>query len=516
MKAVFYLTDEGLTCYKESESLVDTFKWEDIELIDAYLTALSEQAQVSIVIDVVDEDIYFEWAPKLLPWEKKAFLERRKARFESDELALSVVQWTNYNKESEGGRKEELILISLLANNEVFSGFLTKLEEAQILVTHLYSKPFLLVDYFKKCIKPYLKWSKKELEHPILLVCRVSEYTFRQVFLYEGYLRISRLVELEHDSADMRQSLVHETKLAVAYVRSQNLLPAEAEIGLLFLDSDAELLNGLFDSCKREGLVTKESEGKLFKALTFNELTKQKQYCNLENARCFSQPAMVDFILNEKPNSFYSNSYIKKIKAFILGRQLFIGLNILLLLAGLYYIVIAGVDSVVSWEKQGLLEQKISEHQSEVKRLKEVVKFQDDAQHVKASVEFSEAVLHLKLNRVINFDIQQWSDVFARHEEHIQLSEMDWKTLGRFDSRQSEITLNAWVFPFYDAYKDPVKWVDDFVEDFKGLPGVELVELQKEPLNRNLSQQLIMDVTKESVDALPFTIKIRVKDVEPK
>ncbi len=516
MKAVFYLTDEGLTCYKESESLVDTFKWEETELIDTYLAALSEQTEVSIVIDVVDEDIYFEWAPKLLPWEKKPFLDRRKARFDSEKLALSVVQWTNYTKESEGGRKEELILISLLASNEVFSGFLAKLEEAQILVTHLYSKPFLLVDYFKKRIKSYLKWSKKELEHPFLLVCRVSEYAFRQIFLHEGYLRISRLVELEHDSADMRQSLVHETKLAVAYVRSQNLLPTEAEIGLLFLDSDAELLKGLFDLCKQEGLVTTEKEAKLFKALTFDELTKQKQYCHLDGNRCFSQPAMVDFILNEKPKSFYSNPYIEKIKAFILGRQVFIGLNILLLLGGLYYTVIAGVDSVVSWEKQGLLEQKITEHQSEVQRLKEVVKFQDDAQHVKASVEFSEAVLHLKLNRVVNFDIQQWSDLFARHEEHIQLSEMDWKTLGRFDSRQSEIILNAWVFPFYDAYKDPVKWVDDFVEDFKRLPGVELVELQKEPLNRNLSQQLIMDITKESVSALPFTVKIRVKDVESK
>ncbi|HIE41011.1 MAG TPA: hypothetical protein EYP76_06290 [Thiomicrorhabdus sp.] len=278
MKAVFYLTDEGVTCYKEKESLVDTFKWEDTELIDAYLSTLSERVQVSIVIDVMDEDIYFEWAPKLLPWEKKSFLDRRKARFESAELALSVVQWTNYSKESEGGRKEELILLSLLADNDVLSGFLTKLEEAQVLITHLYSKPFLLVDYFKKRIKPYLKWSKKDLERPFLLISRVSEYTFRQIFLYEGHLRISRLVELEHDSVDMRQALVHETKLAISYVRSQDLLPVEAEIGLLFLDSDAELLNGLFDSCKQEGLVTKESEGKLFKALTFDELTQQKQY----------------------------------------------------------------------------------------------------------------------------------------------------------------------------------------------------------------------------------------------
>ncbi len=516
MKIVFYLTEEGLACYKENESLVDTFKWEDIEQIELYLTSLSEKTQVSIVMDVVEEDIYFEWAPKLLPWEKKAFLDRRKARFESEDFILSVVQWTSQNKESDGGRKEELLLISLLANNEVFSEFLTKLEEAQILVTHLYSKPFLLVEYFKKRVTTHLKWSKKELNQPFLVVSRLSKYTFRQMFLYEGQLRISRLVELERDAIDMTQTLVNETKLAVAYVRSQNLLPAETNINLLFLDNDEKLLKGLFHSCKQEGIVVEENEGRMFNALTFNELSKQNQYYGFEKTRYFSQPAMADFIFNEKPNSFYSNSYIEKIKAFIVGRQLFIGVNILLLLGGLYYMVIAGVNTVVSLEKQDLLEQKTSKHQTEISRLKEVVKFQDDAQHVKASVEFSEAVLHLKLNRVINFDIQQWSVVFARHEQHIHLSQMDWKTLNRFDSRSSEIVLTAWVFPFYDAYKDPVQWVDDFVEDFKGLPGVESVELQEEPLNRDLSQPLIIEVTKEPVDALPFTVKIRVKDVEPK
>jgi hypothetical protein len=516
MKAIFYLTDEGLTCYKEQETIVDAFQWEETTLIDTYLAELPEDTQVALVIDVVEEDIYFEWAPKLLPWEKAAFLARRKTRFQSDEFVLTKLQWTNYQKESEGGRKEELILISLLANEEVFSGFLTKLEEAQVLVTDIYSKPFLLVEYFKNRVKAYLKLTKKELEQPVLVVSRVSKYAFRQIFFYEGHLRVSRLVELDNDTTDMTRALVHETKLAIAYVRSQNLMPADSDVGLVFLDSDAELLAKLFELCQQEGLLSDKKESSFFKILTFNELTKNKQYYSFDNARCFSQPAMVDFILTNRPTGFYSTSYIEKIKGFVLGRQAFIALNILLLLGGLYYIVIAGVDSVVSWEKQGLLEQKISEHQSEVQRLKEVVKFQDDAQHVKASVEFSEAILHLKLNRVINFDIQQWSDVFTRHEEHIQLSQMDWKTLGRFDSRQSEIIINAWVFPFYDAYKEPVKWVDDFVADFKGLPGVELVELQKEPLNRNLSQQLIMDVTKETVDALPFTVKIKVKDVESK
>ncbi|VAW46192.1 hypothetical protein MNBD_GAMMA03-1181 [hydrothermal vent metagenome] len=515
MKAIFYLTDEGFTCYKENETIVDTFQWEEVVLIDAYLAKFPEETQVSLIIDVVEEDIYFEWAPKLLPWEKAGFLERRKARFPSEEFALTKLQWTNSLKESEGGRKEELILVSLLANDEVFSSLLTKLEEAQILVTNIYTKPFLLVEYFKIRVKSYLKLSKKELEQPFLVVIRVSEYAFRQIFFYEGHLRISRLVELDRDTTDMTRALVHETKLAIAYIRSQNLMPVDSNISLVFLDSDPKILSGLFEICKEEGLFLEEKGKYFFKGLTFNELTKNKQYLSFENARCFSQPAMVDFILTDRPAGFYSNKYTEKIKGFLLGRQVFIGLNILLLLGGLYYIVMSSVDTYVSWKKQEILEQKIVAHQTEVKRLKEVVKFQDDAEQVKASVEFSDVILKLKLDRPVNFDIYQWSDVFERHE-HIQISRMEWALQARFDSRKTEIILDAWVFPFYDTYKDPVKWIDAFIEDLKNLPGVENVELQKEPLNRNLSQQMIIDATKEPIDALPFTVKIRVKDIEPK
>jgi len=517
MKIILYLTDDSLTSYKENETTVDCFQWEEVVLIDAYLSELPKEAKVSLVIDVVEEDIYFEWAPKLLPWEKTAFLERRKARFQSVEFVLTKLQWTNYFKESEGGRKEELILFSLLGKDLMFSSILDKLEEAQILVTAIYSKPFLLVDYFKHRVKSYLNLTKKELEQPVLVISRVSEYAFRQIFFYEGHLRISRLVELDYDTSDMTSALVHETKLAIAYVRSQNLMLAENSVGLVFLDSDAELLAGVFDSCQQEGLISEEKEGAFFKALTFNELTKNKQYCNFDGEHYFSQPAMVDFILTDRPAGFYSNNYIEKIKGFILGRQAFIGLNVLLLLGGVYYTVISGVDAYVSWNKQTILEQKISEYQEEVSGLKEVVKFQDNAQEVKASVDFSKAILTLKLNRVVSFDLYGWSEVFEQHE-HIQLRRMEWSLKERFDSRKSEIILNAWVFPFEGTYKAPVKWVDAFIEDLKKMTGVEEVELQKEPLNRNLSQQLIIEVSSESmaVDALPFTVKIKVKDVEPK
>ena len=516
MKVLFYVTDQGVTCYQESSNVVDRFKWEEFDLIDDHLASLSEKVNASIIFDVIEEDIYFEWAPKVLPWEKKSYLERRKKRFQSEEFLLSELQWTHHQQETESGRKEELILTSLLSNEDNFERFLASLEEAQVLVTQIYTKPFLLVEYFKKRVKPYLKLSNKVFSQPCLVVVRESECTFRQIFFYEGQLRISRLIEIDSDESNMTKALVHETKLAVTYALNQNFMAPDSMIGLVFLDGDTALLDSLLEECRKEGLVPETSQkgGREFNALTFDELSKNHLYCcGVDNDAFFSQQAVVEFVFTDRPKGFYSTPYIEKINHLILGKQLLIALNVMLLLGGVYYIVISGVNAVVSWQKQALLEQKISEYQVEVVHLKDIVKLQDDAQHVKASVEFSEAILQLKVNRVIGFDINLWSDVFQRHE-HIQISRMEWKTLERFDSQKSEILLSAWVYPFYGTYADPVKWVDEFVADFKTLPGVEEVVLQKEPLNRDLSQTLVIEAQKESVEALPFDLKVSVKDVQ--
>ena len=133
----------------------------------------------------------------------------------------------------------------------------------------------------------------------------------------------------------------------------------------------------------------------------------------------------------------------------------------------------------------------------------------------KASVEFSESILKLKVNRLISFDVNALSQVFAHHP-NIQLSTINWKTLDRFDSRRNQIDIKAWVFPFYETYHDPVMWVDAFVAELNTIVGIEMVQLQKEPLNRQLSQTLSINSKMGNVDALPFTVTLRVKDVESK
>ena len=92
MRYVFYITDNGVTAYNgqaSGQKVSESFEWNDVALLDAYLSTMPENAEADVILDLVDEDLYFEWAPKVHTWEKGAIAERRKQRIHQDTIALS-------------------------------------------------------------------------------------------------------------------------------------------------------------------------------------------------------------------------------------------------------------------------------------------------------------------------------------------------------------------------------------------------------------------------------------------
>lgn len=523
MKYVFYISDPGITAYQfnnKAQISRKLFDWRQTDAFDAYLAAMVDNASVDVVLDVVDEELNFEWLPKVHPWEKQGIAERRKHRLKNENTLLAQVKWIGITRVSEDGRNEELMLTSTIAESYHLSSFLHKLEEAQVVLKNIHSKVFLLDKYFNKKIRPFLKLNRHDLKKPFLLVTQQSRRMFRQTFFSDGEIRLSRLVEIDdgYDSIeDIRQALLAETKLAVTYVYNQKIIPFDHPIGFIFVDRNKTIVEDIEEACHKVGLIDEDWEEAdyIVASAGFKEISKEGANCRIDRGYCFSEQAVVDFVLSGSPVGFYQNDYCKKINALLLGRNALLTINITLFLFGLFYILISGIDSWLSWERQQILEQKITQHEAEKERLQQKVQLQDDAKKIKASVEFSESILELKINRLINFDINALSEVFTK-SKHIQLQSIKWKTLDRFDSQRNQIDIEALVFPFYDTFHNPVKWVDEFVMGLKSIQGVESVELQKEPLNRRLSQSLIIDANRTEVNALPFTVSLKVKDVNSK
>lgn len=523
MKYVFYITESGVTAYaaeKSSESTQEFFMWSEPDNIENYLAQMPDFAEADVVLDLIDEELNFEWAPRVHSWEKSGIAQRKKQRLDNDSTLLSNVRWMGLLNQNEQGRKEELFLSATIADSHNVSSFLQNLEQAQIVLKNIHSKPFLLKEYFNKRVRSFLKLSRQDHKKPFLLVARQSENVFRQTFFYEGELRLSRLVELDssHESVEeIRTALLAETKLAIAYVYNQKIIPFNAPIGFIFLDGEQATLEGILAQCQEEGLIRSSWEENEYFVGTanFRDVSNDGSICTDLSNSCFSQQAVSDFIITDSPKGFYQTTFTKKINALKSGATFLTVVNIGLFLFGMYYVLISGIDAWLSWEKQEMLQQKIVQHQNEKVRLQKMVQLQDDAQKIKASVEFSEAILELKVNRLISFNVNALSGAFLNNS-NIQLADISWKTLDRFDSRRNQIQISAWVFPFYETYHDPVKWVDKFVADLQAIDGVESVQLQKEPLNRRVNQALKIQTDKGNVKALPFTVSLRIKDVESK
>lgn len=523
MKYVFYITEGGVTAYgyKDVSHCESQFlEWDQPDLIEQYLAKMPEHSLADVVLDLIDEELSFDWAPKVHPWEKSGIANRKKSRLENDSTLLSKVEWLGLNQQNEDGRKEELLLSATIADSQNVSSFLQNLELAQVVLRNVHSKAFLLKDYFNKKVKPYLKLTRQDHKKPFLMVARQSESVFRQTFFFDGELRLSRLVELDGSYSspeDIRAALIAETKLAIAYVYNQKIVEFNDPVGFIFLDGDNTIIDGILASCQEEGLIRSSwEESDYFVGIAnFKQVSADGANCKKSSNKCYSEQAVTDFIISDKPKGFYDTPYTKRINGLLVGRSVLTFVNIGLFLFGMYYVLISGVDTWLSWERQTILQQKIVEHQNEKVRLQNMVKLQDDSQKIKASVEFSEAILKLKVNRLIGFDVNAVSEVF-RNNPNIQLSSLNWKQVERFDSRKNQINIEGWVFPFYDTYNDPVKWVDKFVAELAKVPGVETVRLQKEPLNRKLNQALNINTGKGNLNALPFTVSLRIKDVESK
>ncbi|MBN2647741.1 MAG: hypothetical protein JXR44_08145 [Thiotrichales bacterium] len=521
MQYLLYVTELGFKAYQRlspAGELPQAYAWDDIALIERFVAGLSTKDSVLLLLDLIDEDLMFEWVPKVMPWERKALLQRRKQRLNTEKVALSEVHSTGQIQKSESGRAEELILSATISDAFKLTRFLNHLESAQVSIDGIYSKPFLLQAYFDKVVRPTLSLTKEQEALPFLIISRHCARGYRQTLFHDGQMRLSRIVQIEEEFTTpeaIHKALLDETNLAITYVYNQKIIPFKHPIGLIFLEEDSRFLETLAQDCKANGILRSSWEDRYFLvSRTFAELSKGLRYCS-EQTHCYSEQAIIDFLFNHPQPSFYRTSYIERLQTFRVWRQALYGVNTLVFLGALTFILLNAVDNYLSWQRLGLLDQNIVAHEREKQRLTELVRLQDDAQQIKASVEFSEAVLSLRVDRLVGFDLQTLSDTLKRHP-NIQLNRIDWKSLQELDSKRHEILLEGWVFPFYETYRNPVQWVDALVADLRAMPQVETVTLDKEPLNRDLQQATRIETDLAQTQALPFNITVRMKDGELK
>ncbi|MEA3404127.1 MAG: hypothetical protein U9R28_00105 [Pseudomonadota bacterium] len=522
MKYTFYISNQGVNIYqdkRQAPKLIQSYSWSDFNGIDTFLANLPGRSPVSIILDLVEEDITIEAFPKLYLWERNAVKNRHEEQHRADGAEFVHTQWTGQSQTTEEGRQEEFILTSSITSPAHVVNFMGMVEEAEIMVVGLYSASFLMAEYFKNELSRVFDLSKQEMNSPFFLVSRQSERSYRQTFFNQSGIRISRLIEIDKEPDDyegFKAALVHETKLAKNYIYNQNIIEPEVEISYIFMDGDSKRLEGLQQLSEDEHLYqTQYADSNhaeaFFKTLIFTPETGNANEINPQLTELYAARDLAGYIFRRSPESFYSTPYSLRIKNLLMGYRGLVGVNSIIFLGLLIFITISGIDWTITQDKIERLESNIVSHELEKNRLQKEVALQVDAEEIKASVEFSEAILKLKTDKTVGFNIKPISDIVAQHE-HIQVMKLNLKKMGQFDSRVYEIDFHGWVYPFEDYFREPVMWVDAFKEQLETIENVHQVTLVQEPLNRDLKQALLIGVDDKvkSVDALPFQIKLRV------
>ncbi|GEM_PF-5972108 len=514
MDKALYIQDGGvslydLKCWKVKPS-ADCIPWSDNEKIEQLLTSISLNERLFLVLDVVDEDISFEWKPKLFPWEKGQFLKLEEARTQREGALLQRIHWTGVSRKTENDIKEELLSKSIVHQNDHIDFIFQQIESLGLRLNGIYSISYLIDQWFHKVAKFRLKKLKGRLKSPFFLLMRLSQYRFRQLFYFNGLLRISRDFKvdehLENESA-IHAAVMVESQAAQKYLYNQKIVPYNTPVSMVVID-DKEKTSTSWQNFFQEHYVNSNWSDKdwFFQVLSLPNLVKKRQVQPWLNG----QLLLAMFAIEQRPVTYYQHEYLKKITTYhVTSKTLHVSIFLTTVFL-LFYGVYQAVSLYFLNEKIKLYQHQIVQYSEEKQRLQKVVKLDYDAKDLKASVDFSQALLALKKGRDAGIDWLPLTNLLDQ-SPHILIDQLTWKVADKLDAPEYVVELKGLVFPFEGNFEAPTTWVDQFVSALKKLPNVTSVTLNQEPLERDLKHALTVSSEALSAQALPFRLQFKVK-----
>jgi hypothetical protein len=157
---------------------------------------------VQFLVDVIEEDFRRESIPHVNSRDRKALVARLLDRFYRG-YHYQHVEYIGRNKE---GRKDDLVLISSLTNNELFSPWMSLIQEEKTPLAGIWSLPLLSASLLPLVTKK---------EENVLLISRQVPSALRESYFQKGKMVLSRQEKLdryttEHEGNEVALKSLHK------------------------------------------------------------------------------------------------------------------------------------------------------------------------------------------------------------------------------------------------------------------------------------------------------------------
>ena len=230
MHFVLYVTGSGVDVFSYRawrRHKAQHLAWEQVP---DFISQLSDSSRISLVLDLLEEDLQVDFMPAMFPWEKQSLKQRMVQKMQQKGVFLQHSLWSGIKATNEDGRKEEMLLTASVSSSKPVKALVEQIQHSNGVLQAIYSAPFLLKDLLFGQVKSVLKFKQSDLKKPLMLIARMSERTYRQCFFYQGQLRLTRVIELEPglvitDAEKVIEFLAQEAKLASRFIYNQKILP---------------------------------------------------------------------------------------------------------------------------------------------------------------------------------------------------------------------------------------------------------------------------------------------------
>ncbi len=213
MIRIFYYSGYRLTVFHwHHNDCVASFAFnpgeEGIEKFTTYLRA-AENTPVRILVDLIEEDFNKESIPHVGSRDRKSIIRRlidRHYRKSGDYFNYNII-----GRETTG-RKDDIVLYSVLSNPDILQPWLKPMLETSTPVSGIWSLPLLTPKLYK-----YLSVNTEN----ILVVSQQVPSNLRQTFLKNGKLESSRSAVVNLDDATIGEYIFNEVEQTIRFLSNQ-------------------------------------------------------------------------------------------------------------------------------------------------------------------------------------------------------------------------------------------------------------------------------------------------------
>jgi len=419
MKRVFYYSGYRLTVFHwQNEKCISSYVFnpgeEGIEKFKTYLMA-TENTPVRILVDLIEEDFKKENIPHVGYADRKAIVSRlieRHYRKSKDYVNYNVVG------REKTGRKDDVLLYSVLSNPEILEPWLKPIRECNTSISGIWSLPLLSVNLFSKI---------NTKTNNVLLVSQQVPSNLRQTFIKNGKFESSRSAVVNLEDATIGEYISTEVEQTIRFLSNQRHIgfDEKIEVHVICREEDlAEIQSRCIDSALRNFHYHKLPE--VTETLGCNMPSADTQESSISD---YSN-GIYSYICSSKlsPVGHYgSTSLFSKYYEQLLSKSLYITSTLVLLLATIMSFSYFSESVVLDEETVTLNTQTKGVNNDYEKTLAKLESKLSKTQQMKSSVLLSDKIKQSKILSPQNFMVDI-SRILTRSGMHdTEITKINWK-----------------------------------------------------------------------------------------